>query len=310
MEKEIPNYYSIIPANVRYDKRLKPNEKLLYGEITALSNKNGYCFATNKYFASLYNVSIKTISLWINELKEYGYINIDFIYKENSKEIMYRKISIDLSIKKEIPIEEKKDTSIEEKVKDNSTSTIILNNNINNKKKKLDNNNKLLLSNKEKEENYNELEDKFYNMDFIKFLDEFKNYTYSLKDKFISKHKDLEEHKYNSLVAQLSTKELRERVIDKAAAGVQDFLEEENNCKIIKGEAINLYDNIKNFINNKLNLINNSDDYFKIIERFNNVFEFLEDKNNKYRPIINNVYDFVNKFFKCEQLIEKNKENE
>lgn len=29
------SYYAIIPANVRYDKRLKPNTKLLYGEITA-----------------------------------------------------------------------------------------------------------------------------------------------------------------------------------------------------------------------------------------------------------------------------------
>ena len=37
-ENEI-NYYAIIPANVRYDINLKPNEKLLYGEITALSNQ-------------------------------------------------------------------------------------------------------------------------------------------------------------------------------------------------------------------------------------------------------------------------------
>ena len=55
-----PNYYAIIPAKVRYDKNLKPAEKILYGELTALSNKNGYCHAKNRYFANLYNVSNET----------------------------------------------------------------------------------------------------------------------------------------------------------------------------------------------------------------------------------------------------------
>ena len=64
---EQPSYYAIIPANVRYAD-ITPNAKLLYGEITALSNKNGYCYAGNEYFSSLYKVRARTITSWIKEL--------------------------------------------------------------------------------------------------------------------------------------------------------------------------------------------------------------------------------------------------
>ena len=89
-----PNYYAIIPANVRYDKSITANAKLLYGEITALANKEGYCFATNKYFANLYGVSTKTVSLWIKSLIDNGYIYSQIDYKENSKEIERRRLWI------------------------------------------------------------------------------------------------------------------------------------------------------------------------------------------------------------------------
>ena len=86
------SYYAIIPAYVRYDKTLTPNAKLLYGEITALCNEKGYCFATNKYFSDLYSVSNTSISKWISQLKDSGYIKIKMLYKENSKEIESRQM--------------------------------------------------------------------------------------------------------------------------------------------------------------------------------------------------------------------------
>ena len=76
---EQPSYYSILTANVRYDNELKANEKLLFSEITALSNRNGYCHATNKYFAQLYDKNSSTISDWINHLKQRGYLKVVMI---------------------------------------------------------------------------------------------------------------------------------------------------------------------------------------------------------------------------------------
>ncbi len=90
--KEKPNYYAIISAEVRYDKNLTANAKLLYAEITALLNINGECFATNKYFANLYGKSTVTISKWISELVANGYISTHYIYKGGTKEIEKRYI--------------------------------------------------------------------------------------------------------------------------------------------------------------------------------------------------------------------------
>ena len=88
------SYYAVIPANVRYDDSLPPNAKLLYGEITALCNAGGFCWASNQYFANLYGVSILSIKRWIKALIDRGYITSRFIYKRGSKEIDTRCIQI------------------------------------------------------------------------------------------------------------------------------------------------------------------------------------------------------------------------
>jgi len=91
---EQPNYYSILTASVRYDKDLTPNAKLLYSEITALSNKKGKCWASNGYFAELYNVSKITISRWVNQLAKKGFINVTMQYIPNTKQVDKRIISL------------------------------------------------------------------------------------------------------------------------------------------------------------------------------------------------------------------------
>lgn len=88
------SYYAIIPANVRYDNDLTPNAKLLYGEITALCNEKGYCWASNEYFAELYKTSTRTVSRWIQQLISKGYITSKLIYRKGTKEVEQRQIYI------------------------------------------------------------------------------------------------------------------------------------------------------------------------------------------------------------------------
>jgi len=114
--KEMPNYYSVIPAEVRYDNNLRDKSKLLYGEISSLCNKNGCCFATNQYFAELYKVSKTTISILIKELVDNGYIISEIEYKEGTKEILNRYLRIVKG-----GYLRKLNGGIKEKLKDNNT---------------------------------------------------------------------------------------------------------------------------------------------------------------------------------------------
>lgn len=66
-------YYGILPAEVRYDKELPANAKLLFVEITALCRKQGYCWATNAYFAELLGATERTVTRWVKILCDKGY---------------------------------------------------------------------------------------------------------------------------------------------------------------------------------------------------------------------------------------------
>jgi hypothetical protein len=123
--KEKPSYYAIIPAQVRYAKELTPNAKLLYAEITALAQKDGSCWASNKYFSELYNVSTVTISRWVSSLVDNSFIIRKITYKKGTKEIDKRYLQLCSE-----GINNNDKTPINKIVKDNNTS--INNTSINN----------------------------------------------------------------------------------------------------------------------------------------------------------------------------------
>jgi len=87
--KDNPSYYSILPAAVRYSKDLTDFQKILFSEITALANKDGYCSASNGYFAELYGKEPENISRHISKLESAGFLQ-RFVVKNESGQIIHR----------------------------------------------------------------------------------------------------------------------------------------------------------------------------------------------------------------------------
>lgn len=134
---EQPNYYAIIPASVRYDKNLLKGSVLLYGEITALSNQKGYCWASDGYFAELYGVDKRSIQRWLSSLEENGYITR--IVQKDGKKIVSRSIKLgdknvsNLVTKTSYPTDKNVTTPTDKNVRENNTSINTTNNNTHNK---------------------------------------------------------------------------------------------------------------------------------------------------------------------------------
>lgn len=92
---EYPNYYAVIPADVRYSPNLTASQKLFYGEVSCLTLKTGECWASNKYFADLYGVDEATVSRWLKALVKEGFV--DAVYNENTRIIKVRPLDIKIN---------------------------------------------------------------------------------------------------------------------------------------------------------------------------------------------------------------------
>lgn len=92
-----PGYYAIIPANVRYDDNIPANAKLLYGEISALIGSEGFCFASNQYFADIYGLTPVTVARLVSKLEEAGYIKRE-LEKDTSGQVVRRKLYLAVSM--------------------------------------------------------------------------------------------------------------------------------------------------------------------------------------------------------------------
>jgi len=84
-------YFAVIPHAVLEDEKLTATDKILYGEISALVNKVGYCYASNRHFQDTLKCSKKTINSGLASLTYRKYIRVDIEKNENGT---FRKIWI------------------------------------------------------------------------------------------------------------------------------------------------------------------------------------------------------------------------
>lgn len=80
------SYWAQLPSEVRYSEELSSTAKLLYAELSALIGEDGYCWATNTYFAGVLGVSERTISRMISQMETAGFIRCEMAATDNGSE--------------------------------------------------------------------------------------------------------------------------------------------------------------------------------------------------------------------------------
>lgn len=127
MSEGKPNYYAIIPADIRYDSELSDKAKLFYGEITCLANSSGVCFAGNTYFAELYGISERQVIRIIKCLKKRNYITVT---EESHRRVIRIASGADEVTKMSLEGDKNVTCEGDKNVTHNNTSINIKNNNI------------------------------------------------------------------------------------------------------------------------------------------------------------------------------------
>lgn len=129
---EYPNYYGILPAAVRYSKEITDFQKIMFAEITALSNRYGYCDAGNEYFAKLYGKEAETISRAISGLAKAGFVVVKIDKEAGNERKIFPTDQLKAMTQKSIAIDKKINRGIDKNVNtpiDKNVNIIIQDNN-------------------------------------------------------------------------------------------------------------------------------------------------------------------------------------
>lgn len=240
--KKQPSYYAIIPATVRYDEKLKYAERLLYGEITALIGKEGYCFASNTYFAELYRVIPGTISRWVSHLAKLGYIKVELI-KNDKQEIIERRIYItDSSCRRMVQDTYKQNNTYP--YKQNCSYTMSKKAKVNNINTRIDRFLNYIINKKgkipEEFKNTEQFQEFYQIIERLEF-----NYTEDILNTF--RKENVEKLKIIVFAIKEMFIKNKEKLLTKATR--QNFLDVYDSCKGFESTYKNTENEIKNFFN-------------------------------------------------------------
>ena len=74
----------VIESSIVKSNSINSTDKLVYGIIKAFTNNLGYCYASNDYISKKINLSKRTISKSISNLKRANYIRVETVnYQRN-----------------------------------------------------------------------------------------------------------------------------------------------------------------------------------------------------------------------------------
>lgn len=99
MNETMPNFFTQIPSYVMSSKELNSTDKCVYGVIYTMLNVTHKCFMSNERIGNEIGLSKKTISKTLTKLSRAGLLNIKLTYKNGTKEVDKRYITL-----KNIPV--------------------------------------------------------------------------------------------------------------------------------------------------------------------------------------------------------------
>lgn len=88
-------YWAVVPAPILNDESLPAQAKFLYPVISSLTEKTGYCWASNEYLSKWFGVTERTVSRWVKALEQGGYIRCEMLPTEvGHQRVIYAGIAV------------------------------------------------------------------------------------------------------------------------------------------------------------------------------------------------------------------------